>query len=147
MSSQSEQFSDPTFRTYSATQAAAYAAGRGSYAAALYDFILHHHQSTGGEMGMLLDVGCGPGNATRDLAQCFDDAMGIDPGSEMIETARSLGGKTAKGNSIQFRVSAAEDLDKVAKLTPASVDLLTAAMSVSNLPTCTFVLLLYCESL
>ena len=124
--------SDPTFRTYSAAQAQAYAAGRGSYAPALYDLILSHHQSTGGRTELLLDVGGGPGNATRDLAPCFDAAIGADPGQEMIDTAGGLGGTDAAGNSIEFRVAAAEDIDKIPELAPGRVDLLTAAMSVSR---------------
>lgn len=82
---------------------------------------------------MLLDVGCGPGNATQDLAKCFDSAIGLDPGRELVETASHLGLTTATGESVKFLLSAAEDIDKVAALAPGSVDLLTAAMSVSVL--------------
>ncbi|KAH8895858.1 S-adenosyl-L-methionine-dependent methyltransferase [Thozetella sp. PMI_491] len=121
--------SDPTFRSYSAAQAKAYASGRGSYSAALYDFILQHHQATGGQTHLLLDVGCGPGNATRDLAPCFDSAVGVDPGREMIDTAREAGGLTAKEESIRYHCAGAEDIADLDGVTPASVDLLTAAMS------------------
>lgn len=39
---------------------------------------------------MLLDVGCGPGNATRDVALSFDEAIGVDPGVSGILCFHSL---------------------------------------------------------
>ena len=47
----------------------------------------------------LLDVGCGPGSITADLALCVEpgETIGIDASSQVIETARSLAGaRTAK---------------------------------------------------
>jgi predicted TPR repeat methyltransferase len=132
-----ETLSDPTFRSYSAAQAKAYAAGRsGGYASALYDFVVQQHQSSGGGTGRLLDVGCGTGKATRDLALCFDSAMGTDPGAEMINTAKEAGGKTASGQDVQYQVLAAEDIEKVDALEPGTVDLITAAMAVGLLNPC-----------
>ena len=122
--------SDPTFRSYNAQQAQSYAISRTGYAVELYDMILNHHYETKGEFGSLLDVGCGPGNATRDLALAFDQAVGIDPGAEMIATATRIGGKTRIGNDIQFEISPAEECSKVEGINAESVDLLTAAMAV-----------------
>lgn len=123
---------DPTFRSYSATNAQAYARERGAYPRELYDFIFSRHEQTGGQFGQLLDVGCGPGNAGRDLALSFDRATGCDPGEEMIATARKLGGKTKTGEEVQWRVSAAEECAAGSGLGEGSVDLLTAAMAVGD---------------
>lgn len=119
---------ESTFRTYTPTQAAAYAAGRGSYNPTLYSEVLRYHESTGGLLNTLLDCGCGPGNATRDLATHFQHAMGVDPGSQMIETARSSSGTTASGEEIGYDVATAEDLERL--FPKESVDLVTAAMAV-----------------
>jgi ubiquinone/menaquinone biosynthesis C-methylase UbiE len=121
---------DPTFRSYSAEQAKAYAAHRLSYEPAIYDTILNHHSETGGHFELLLDVGCGPGNATRDVALSFDRAIGVDPGASMIDAARELGGKTKSGAQIEYEISAAEEISTVKGLEEGTVDLLISAMAV-----------------
>ncbi|PWY77003.1 hypothetical protein BO70DRAFT_388390 [Aspergillus heteromorphus CBS 117.55] len=105
--------SDPTFRNYTSTQAQKYAEARTSYPKELYDIVLRHHEQTGGTFHTLLDVGCGPGNATRDLARSFQRVVGIDAGQEMIQTARGLGGNTAAEASISYHVLGAEECDSV----------------------------------
>jgi ubiquinone/menaquinone biosynthesis C-methylase UbiE len=124
---------DSTFQSYSASQAKVYATHRLSYPQALYDTILDHHSDTGGQFELLLDVGCGPGNATRDVALSFDRAIGSDPGVAMIDVAIELGGETKTGKEISFVVSAAEKVSSIEGLEKGSVDLLTAAMAVSCL--------------
>ena len=52
--------SDPTFRGYTAKQAASYVAGRPGYPDALIQTILTHHTATGGQLTTLLDVGLRP---------------------------------------------------------------------------------------
>jgi ubiquinone/menaquinone biosynthesis C-methylase UbiE len=122
---------DPTFRSYSAEEAKLYAASRLSYSQNTYNKVLDHHTSTGGKFDLLLDVGCGPGNATRDLALSFDRTSGADPGEHMIKAANELGGKTKPGKDIEFVVSSAEEISQIKDLELGSVDLLTAAMAVS----------------
>lgn len=122
---------DRTFRSYSSQQAAGYASARKQYPPALIKFLLDHHRATGGETGEVLDVGCGPGNATRDLAPHFDVAFGADPGEAMIQTATELGGTTATGAPIQYRVCSAEELDTIKEIEHGSVDMITAATAVS----------------
>lgn len=122
--------SDPTFRSYTAEEAKRYASERLAYSQALYDVVLNHHTFTGGKLDLLLDCGCGPGNATRDLALAFDQAIGVDPGAAMIAAAKELGGQTKSGNDVRYDVAAAEELSSIAGLQPESVDLLTAAMAV-----------------
>ena len=126
---------DPPFRFYSTVQAQTYAVERRSYPNELYDIVLNYHTSTGGKLNQLLDVGCGPGNATRDLSVAFDSAIGVDPSTEMIATARSRGGKTRSGDDIKFEVSLAEECSKIDEVGSETVDLLTAAMAVSQFST------------
>jgi ubiquinone/menaquinone biosynthesis C-methylase UbiE len=123
---------DPTFRSYSAEEAKTYATHRLSYSQNLYTTILNHHSSTGGQFSLLLDVGAGPGNATRDVALSFDQAIGCDPGEQMIETAKEIGGKTKSGAEVKYVVSPAEEISKIERLEQGSVDLLIAAMAVST---------------
>lgn len=124
---------DPTFRSYSSEEAKIYATHRLSYPEALYNKVLEYHASTGGQFGLLFDVGCGPGNATRDVALSFDQAIGADPGDAMIEAARELGRKTRSGKDIRYEVCPAEEISKIEGLEKESVDLLTSAMAVSCL--------------
>jgi trans-aconitate 3-methyltransferase len=120
---------DPTFRSYSSSQAVTYAKGRGGYPPALINFIVDCHRTTG-KTGVLLDVGCGPGNATRDLSPHFDVVFGADAGEAMIKTATEIGGVTATGAPIQFRVCTAEEIDQIKELEYGSVDMITAAVAV-----------------
>ncbi|EED17405.1 conserved hypothetical protein [Talaromyces stipitatus ATCC 10500] len=134
--------SDLTFTTYTATQAQTYAQTRLSYPRKLYDTVINHHTSTGGNLNVLADVGCGPGRATRDLAASFKElAIGLDPGVEMIEAARRLCEESNhRGCRVEFAVCAAEDCARgirdvlftsngVDGGEEGSVDLLTAAMA------------------
>lgn len=122
---------DPTFRNYGAQQAASYAAHRGSYSSDIYDNLISYHERQGGNLGTALDVGCGTGQATRNLARYFSRTIGFDPGQAMIDHANQLGGNTKDGKKIHFELCAAEELDNSGLVEPASVDLLCAAMAVS----------------
>ena len=121
---------DPTFRAYSSEDAKRYATQRPGYSSNLINKVLNHHTATGGQFNQLLDVGCGPGNATRDLSPSFERAIGADPGEEMIQAAKALGGKTKNG-AVDYVVSAAEEISGIQGLEEGSVDLLVSAMAVS----------------
>lgn len=69
---------EKTFKSFTASDGKAYHIGRPAYAPALYELILLHHASTSGGFTTLLDVGCGPGKATRDLATRFEKVLGIE---------------------------------------------------------------------
>ncbi|KAF5630245.1 trans-aconitate 3-methyltransferase [Fusarium tjaetaba] len=127
MASELSEPRDVTFRNYTTDQASDYAAGRLGYTDALIDFILNYHRSTYGKSGCVLDVGCGPGTATQKLAPHFHLAYGVDPGDNMIKTAIALGGKTRTGDPIVYRLSTAEDIDKIKEVPYSSVDMITAA--------------------
>lgn len=127
-----EHQAESTFRKYSAGQAAAYTKGRASYNPALYDYILDFHESTGGKYGLVMDIGCGPGNSTRPLGAAFDDAVGLDPSQGMINEATSLGGTARSGSPIRYVLGEAEKCNEVEGIPEGSVDLITAATAVSE---------------
>lgn len=119
---------ETTFRSYTSTQAASYAAGRSTYPDELIKIVLDHHASTGGKFTTLLDVGCGPANSTRGLSPYFRNVTGADPSPEMINYARTVPSVTAtEGQPIRFEIGLCEHLDEVPGLQPGSVDLITAA--------------------
>jgi len=129
-----EPLLDPTFRNYDAEQAADYALHRGSYAPQIIQEVISRHATRGGAFDVLLDVGCGTGNATRHLASYFERAVGCDAGAEMVAQAVRIGGRSKGERAIGYHVLDAESLDRAAVITPGSVDLLTAAMSVCDVP-------------
>lgn len=123
---------DPTYRNYDSDQAAAFAQQRRSYASALYDVIVNYHAANSNRFHSLLDVGCGSGAATRGLAGYFDQAVGIDPGRELILQARSIGGQTKIGSSIHYEICSAEGLGLSQAVKKGSVDLLSIGMAVRS---------------
>lgn len=119
---------DKTFTAFNKEQGAHYAQHRLRYHPKLYSIIIDRHKSTGGQLDTVVDVGCGPGIAVRDLAPHFTHAIGLDPSEGMISNARSLGGVTASSEPIRFEVSTAESLGAELSLLPdGSVDMITAA--------------------
>lgn len=117
---------------FSDRQSKCYAQNRRSYSPKLYETILDFHKSTGGRLQSLVDVGCGPGVAVRDLAEHFSTAVGLDSSEGMIDAAREMGGSAASG-PIRFELSAAEELGTSLSGNPilpdGSVDLIIAANS------------------
>ncbi|TGO31258.1 hypothetical protein BPAE_0001g01560 [Botrytis paeoniae] len=122
--------SDPTFRNYTSQQAAKYAAHRLSYPSKLYETVIRHHEKTGGQFNLVLDLGCGPGNATRDIAGYFEEAIGCDAGEAMIGAARELGGKTKSEKDIVWVVGSGEEFTGLEEVKEGTVDLITVAMAV-----------------
>ncbi|KAM0138108.1 hypothetical protein ACHAO1_003576 [Botrytis cinerea] len=122
--------SDPTFRNYTSKQAATYAAHRLSYPAKLYETVINHHEKTGGQFNRVLDLGCGPGNATRDIAGYFEEAIGCDAGEAMIGTAREMGGKTKSGKDIVWVIGSGEEFTGLEEVGEGTLDLITVAMAV-----------------
>ncbi|KAE8391195.1 S-adenosyl-L-methionine-dependent methyltransferase [Aspergillus alliaceus] len=121
--------SDTTFRNYNKFQAAIYAQSRRSYPDKLYITIISPHAATGGRFVTLLDIGCGHGNATRDLAPSFSTVIGVDPSPEMKNTARQIGGRTKPDRMIKYAVGAAEEFSHLTEA-EGGVDLLIAATAV-----------------
>ena len=66
--------------------AAHYVPGRPPYSPRLRQVLVHELGLDGS--GRLLDVGCGPGVLTLELADLFADVIGLDPEPEMLDEAR-----------------------------------------------------------
>jgi trans-aconitate 3-methyltransferase len=122
--------SDPTFRSYRPDQAQKYAGGRPGYPPVLYEHMYAEHAASGGDFGFVVDVGCGPGIATRDLALTFEHVVGVDPGEEMINVARERGGETTKGEKVRYEVCEAERIALAPGIPIGEVDMITAATAV-----------------
>ena len=124
---------DPTFRNYSNASAQKYLEHRPGYPDKLIDLVISQHTSSGGDLNLVLDVGCGPGMATRSLAPHFQHAIGVDPGGSMIEVARTVPSFSKSGEPIRYQVCSAETLSDLSALKEfpsdgqGSVDLITAA--------------------
>ena len=131
MSGPGTQTKDPTFRNYSSKNADEYAKYRKDYPPAFIKAVLDAHIANDvGKLGAVVDVGCGPGTATRQLATHFEHAFGLDPGASMIDAASNLGGETKSGEAVKFAVTSAEEIDLKLKelgVQEGTVDLVTAA--------------------
>ncbi|SCU87341.1 LAFA_0E06150g1_1 [Lachancea sp. 'fantastica'] len=100
-----------------------YSRARPTYPVAFFKQLSDFHQ---GKRDLLIDVGCGPGKFTLELAQNlqFQDVYGTDVSPGMIDAAIKEKGAGKKTGTVQFSVHAAEDLDWV----PAgTADMVTAA--------------------
>ena len=115
---------ESTFRSYGKDESKRYAQLRLAYHPSVYESIVAQHTAAGGKLDSLLDVGCGPGLATRDLAAYFNHATGIDPGESMIEVAQSMDMKTSTSESVAFKLTSAEEMSGIED---NSIDVITAA--------------------
>jgi trans-aconitate 3-methyltransferase len=122
---------EKTFSSYNADQGKKYSAIRRDYHSDVYKFVLDHHVATGGQLGTIMDVGCGPGNATRSFAPHFEHAIGLDPSEGMLATAKAENPHitTKSGASIRFEQSIAEQLglNLSPPIADESIDLITIA--------------------
>jgi SAM-dependent methyltransferase len=82
---------DPTIYRGSARY---YAPGRPPYSRELVSTLTDEVGLDGS--GRLLDVGCGPGILTVELAPSFDDAIGLDPDADMLDE----GGRRAREGGV-----------------------------------------------
>jgi len=115
---------ESTFRSYGKDESERYAQLRLAYHPSVYESIIAQHTANGGKLDNLLDVGCGPGLATRDLAAYFRHVTGIDPGASMIEVAQSMDLKTSTSELVVFKLTSAEEM---AGIEDNSIDVITAA--------------------
>lgn len=95
---------DPTIYRGSA---AYYARGRPPYSRALAPTLAAEVGLDGS--GRLLDVGCGPGTITIELADRFDEAIGLDPDEDML-TAAADRALAAGIDNIRWVQALAEDI-------------------------------------
>jgi SAM-dependent methyltransferase len=91
--------------------AAHYRYGRPPYSPGLEALLAREAGLDGG--GRLLDVGCGPGVLTVRLAHLFQQAVGLDPDTDMLAEARRAAGQSGI-TDIRWVQGLAEDLPAVA---------------------------------
>lgn len=96
-----------------------YADVRPGYLPALFDDLVA--MGALGPSKAVLEVGCGAGQATEDLARRSGRVVAIDPGERLISNAR----RGVSAENVSFIVSTFEDLDA----TPASFDLIASAQA------------------
>ncbi|KAI8179226.1 hypothetical protein K4K51_003805 [Colletotrichum sp. SAR 10_75] len=101
--------------------AAGYAAFRPSYPASLYKTILGYHNAKSSN-GTALDLGCGHGLISRELAPHFSKVIAIDPSANMVKQAS----ESTTDAKITFRQASSEDLSFVED---QSVDLVVAGQA------------------
>lgn len=116
---------ETTFKNYSSTDAQKYTAYRATHNPRLVETVVRIHAETGGQMARILDVGCGPATATRQVASYFKHAVGVDASPAMIEQAQQIPCSTATGEQTQFQTSNAEEFDQLFE--PGSIDLIIVA--------------------
>lgn len=116
---------ETTFKNYDSKDAAAYAKYRPPYNPKLIDLAIDIHNSSGGLLGTVLDVGCGPALSTRQLCTHFEHVIGVDASPSMVEQAKQVSCLSSTGEAASFILCDSEDIDNI--LAPESVDLITVA--------------------
>jgi ubiquinone/menaquinone biosynthesis C-methylase UbiE len=90
--------------------AANYARGRPPYSAQLVSTLATELGLDGS--GRLLDVGCGPGSLTIELAGTFDEAVGLDPDADMLAEGMRCA-RAAGIENVRWVRALAEDIPKL----------------------------------
>lgn len=106
----SEPFSEKNFNSN------AYSDHRPSYGKALFDHLLQYHQ---GDLKTAIDLGCGTGQITSELAKSVDRVIGFDTSSTMLA-------KASKADNIMYQVGEAENLPTIED---NSIDLVTVGQA------------------
>lgn len=94
---------------------------RPHYPKELFDFLVDQADKT--SLDVCVDIGCGPGEATFELAKHFKRVIGVDPSVPMINKAKEQAHKRGITN-VEFIIGTAEDFDT--KI-PGQVDAITSA--------------------
>lgn len=110
---------DPTLYSGSARH---YLRGRLPYSPVLASFLADVAELDGS--GLMLDLGCGPGTLSIELAHLFGRVVGVDPDEGMIAAARSLAAERGLAN-VEFVNQTAEDF----AVSPATVRMATFGQS------------------
>jgi SAM-dependent methyltransferase len=86
-------------------KAAGYLSARPTYPKSLYDYIYQYNRKHNGSetsSTLCIDIGCGPGEATRDLGKYFDSVVGVEPSQVMIEAGNNARPDSGEKTNIQF---------------------------------------------
>uniref|UniRef100_UPI00398E497B putative methyltransferase DDB_G0268948 n=1 Tax=Pristiophorus japonicus TaxID=55135 RepID=UPI00398E497B len=90
--------------------------------AEIHNLILNYLQRKKGKpFSLAVDVGCGSGQSSRELAPFFEKVVGIDVSEAQIEEAKKMGGL----DNVSYRLGLAEQLE----FEDSSVDLVIAGTS------------------
>lgn len=116
---------ETTFKNYDSNDAAKYAAYRTPYPPSFIQKVIDKHTSSGGQLTRVLDIGCGPGIATRQVAAYFQHVVGVDAGESMIMTARKIPCLSLTEEQATFEICGAEEIDKM--VDHGNIDLITVA--------------------
>ncbi|KEP54033.1 putative S-adenosylmethionine-dependent methyltransferase [Rhizoctonia solani 123E] len=107
--------------------AASYASFRPTYPRSLFEFIYTYHAQSGrAGWETVVDLGCGTGQATLEVADQFKEAVGCDPSEGMVKNARLAAEQSGRAQKPEFVVSPAE---KLSFLGDSSVDMAIAAQA------------------
>lgn len=101
------------------TVADLYGEARAGYPAALFEDLAAHYGLS--SMSSVLEVGCGAGQATGDLAARVGRVLALDPGPRLIQEAR----KRVQSSNVTFAVSRFEDFTPE----PGAFDFLVSAQA------------------
>lgn len=88
---------------------ARYAKSRPVYPKELFEHLVDKADNTG--LHLCIDIGCGPGEATLELAKRFQRVIGVDPSPVMIEQAKMQARERGITN-VEFVVANDEDFDQ-----------------------------------
>ncbi|KAB5595927.1 Trans-aconitate 3-methyltransferase [Ceratobasidium theobromae] len=111
----------------SSFNAASYASFRPTYPSSLFSFIYAYHAQSGrAGWEKVVDLGCGTGQATLEIANQFKQTVGCDPSKGMIENAQLSAQQSKLEQKPTFVVSSAENLSF---LEDNSVDMAIAAQA------------------
>jgi SAM-dependent methyltransferase len=95
-----------------------YAIGRSPYSPALRETLARLLELDG--TGRLLDVGCGPGILTIELAPLFAEVIGLDPEPGMLAEGRRRADEAGVGQQMRWVEAVAEDIPEL-QLEPCRV--------------------------
>ncbi|QHS72960.1 trans-aconitate 3-methyltransferase [Saccharomyces paradoxus] len=106
-----------------------YSSSRPSYPSDFYKIIDAYHD---GERKLLVDVGCGPGTATLQMAKelkLFDRIIGSDLSATMIKTAEAIKeGSSDTYKNVSFKISSSDNFEFLGAdlVDKQTVDMITA---------------------
>lgn len=104
-----------------------YLAHRPKYSASFYDVIWDYHRSHSDRWILAHDVGTGPGNVAKVLADRFENVVATDPSTSHVAVAREF----CKERNITIEQCRAEELaDSIGRKSNREVDIVTVAQTI-----------------
>lgn len=104
-----------------------YLTHRPQYSASFYDVIWNHHRSHSDRWILAHDVGTGPGNVAKVLADRFKYVVATDPSNTHVAVAREL---CKEGNVTLEQCKAEELAHSIGRKSHREVDVITVAQTI-----------------